>query len=90
MYSFPSEDKIEPYDSTQSSNYHDLYAYSKLQIPPLQSTIDNQTMYSGRYGHVLKPDGSYIKPKDFMDQFSIHMHRNREQAFQGMTKMEME
>ena len=33
-YSY-SEDKIEPYDSTQSSNYHDLYAYSKLQIPPL-------------------------------------------------------
>ena len=25
-----AEDKIEPYDSTQSSNYHDLYAYNKL------------------------------------------------------------
>jgi len=47
-------------------------------------------MYSGRYGHVLRPDGSYIEPKDFMDQFSIHMHKNREQAFQGMTKLEME
>ncbi len=47
-------------------------------------------MYSGRYGHVLKPDGSYIEPKDFMDEFSIHMHRNRELAFQGMTKEEME
>ena len=29
------------------------------------------------YGHVLKPDGSYIEPKDFIDQFSIHMHQNR-------------
>ena len=47
-------------------------------------------MYSGRYGHVLNPDGSYIEPKDFMDEFSIHMHRNRELAFEGMTKMEME
>ena len=40
------------------------------------------------YGHVLKPDGSYIEPKDFIDQFSIHMHQNRQQAFQGMTKEE--
>ena len=47
-------------------------------------------MYSGRYGHVLNPDGSYIEPKDFIDQFSIHMHQNRQEAFQGMTKMEME
>ena len=47
-------------------------------------------MYSGPYGHVLKPDGSYIEPKDFIDQFSIHMHRNRQEAFQGMTPQEME
>ena len=47
-------------------------------------------MYSGRYGHVLKPDGSYIEPKDFMDQFSIHMHKNRMEAFQGMTPQEAE
>ena len=79
-YSY-SEDKIEPYDNTQNSNYHDLYTYSKLQVPPLQAPVDNTNMYSGRYGHVLNPDGSYIEPKDFIDQFSIHMHKNRELAF---------
>ena len=31
-----------------------------------------------KYQHILNDDGSYIKPKDFMDQFQIHMHRNRE------------
>ena len=57
-----------------------------MQVPPLMNTMeDNSSMYSGRYGHVLKPDGSYIEPKDFMDQFSIHMHKNRMEAFQGMT-----
>ena len=49
---------------------------------------DNMTY--GRYGHVVKPDGSYITPKNFIDEFSIHMHKNRQQALQGMTKMEME
>ena len=38
----------------------------------------------------MKPDGSYIEPKDFIDQFCIHMHRNRQEAFQGMTPEEME
>ena len=47
-------------------------------------------MYSGRYGHVLKPDGSYIEPKNFIDQFSIHMHKNRALAFEGMTLEEMQ
>ena len=47
-------------------------------------------MYNTPYSHVLKPDGSYIEPKDFIDQFSIHMHKNRQEAFQGMTKQEME
>ena len=87
---FNPEDRIEPYDNSQNSNYHDLYTYNKLQVPPLMAPVDTSTMYSGRYGHVLKPDGSYIEPKDFIDQFSIHMHRNRQEAFQGMTKQEME
>ena len=43
-----------------------------------------------KYSHVLNPDGSYIEPKDFMDQFSIHMHKNRMEAFQGMTPEEMQ
>ena len=47
-------------------------------------------MYSGRYGHVLKPDGSYIEPKNFIDKFSIHMHKNRALAFEGMTLEEMQ
>jgi len=34
-------------------------------------------MKNERYGNVVKPDGSYIKPRDFMDEFSIHMHKNR-------------
>ena len=37
---------------------------------------DNSTF--GRYGHVVKPDGSYIVPKNFIDEFSIHMHKNRQ------------
>ena len=61
-----------------------------MQVPPLMNTVDQSTMYSGRYGHVLNPDGSYIEPKDFMDQFSIHMHKNRMEAFQGMTPEEMQ
>ena len=49
-----SEDKIEPYDRTQNSNYHDLYAYSKaFQVPPLQAPMSAQSMYSGRYGQML-------------------------------------
>ena len=54
------------------------------------NTTEAKNLYSGRYGHVLKPDGSYIEPKDFMDEFSIHMHKNRMEAFQGMTPQEME
>ena len=57
---------------------------------PVQKFSVQESLDSGRYGHVLKPDGSYIEPTDFMDQFSIHMHKNRMEAFQGMTPQEAE
>ena len=44
----------------------------------------------GQYSHILKEDGTYIEPKDFLDEFHIHMHQNRQMALQGMTKEEME
>ena len=44
----------------------------------------------GKYDHVLNDNGTYIKPKDFLDEFHIHMHQNRQIALQGMTKEEME
>ena len=33
--------------------------------------------HSGKYSHILKEDGTYIEPKDFLDEFHIHMHQNR-------------
>ena len=44
----------------------------------------------GKYSHILNEDGTYIEPKDFLDEFHIHMHQNRQMALQGMTKEEME
>ena len=42
-----------------------------------------------KYQHILKEDGTYIEPKNFLDQFHIHMHMNREKALQGLTQEEI-
>jgi len=48
----------------------------------------NSTVFKA-YDQILNEDGSYKKPKDFIDQFSIHMHKNMLQAFEGMSGEEI-
>ena len=49
------------------------------------------TFPAKNHRHFLKNgNGTYIQPKDFLDEFHIHMHKNRQQALQGMTKQEIQ
>ena len=84
-----------------NGNIHDINAYNRQRdrgFPAYGGTaqvvnkgfgamnFDN----GGKYSHILKEDGTYIEPKDFLDEFHIHMHQNRQMALQGMTKEEVE
>ena len=66
-------------DSVDPLPSNDFSSKPENHFPPLK-TLEHSALNQPyvKYGSILNEDGSYIKPKDFIDQFQIHMHQNRQ------------